>query len=125
MKIKIFRTDYWEDFDKWLEEYKQDPDNIYYDWILEDPYIDRYHERITIKGHTHSHRNFFGEELSYFNYFGAIFENGTYWYNDKSFTGLSHQQLEKYAAELEQCLKNNTGKYGGSDDYVELDDIVF
>lgn len=125
MKIKIFRTDFWDVFENWLNEYKKDPDpdNIFFDWLLIDPYINRYHDRITIKGNTRM--GFFGEALEHFKYFGAIFEDGTYWYNDKPFTGLPDQLRDKYAAELEQCLKNNTGKYGGSDDYVELDDIVF
>jgi len=139
MQVKVFREDSQNNFNQWLEKYRQDPTGVEVDWILEDPVVNRKDEIGQIRQNDHHYYiharcdeysgNKFNEFIGFYNFMAFIFEDGSICYNKESMS-LNADEREgirirtEYAQELDRCFRAGKGTEGGLE-YVDLDDIVF
>lgn len=133
MKIKIYRTDSYDYYEERLEEYEKDPASMAFDFIIDNVVVntldhthkededgDYYiHSKIIETGEDTWGVNEFVERIGYWEYLLIMFEDGTLLHDKLITDGDAHAFAEK----LIGCLR--AGSADNTEEYVDLDDIVF
>lgn len=127
MKIKIYRSTNKDDFGEFLRDYDSNPDVAQFDIDdLEDPTVNHFDmddeesEYYYLHGTIAYDNTHLIERIGYWRYVFIEFEDGSYLCSNEL---SSKEACDAFAEKLIGCLK--AGSAGNTEEYVDLDSIIF